>query len=755
MAENIRSSNTVRISPGPYLAKVVNHLDTTYMGGLEVTVLTAIPGLSSTESANVTVRYCSPFFGSTSVKFEGNDSSKFDDVQKSYGMWMVPPDIGCTVMVMFVDGDINQGYWFGCIPDLYQNHMVPGIAASQYSAITPEQEQKYGTKLLPVAEYHKGSRGMQFPKPDTFTKPIHPFADRLLQQGLLLDTVRGVTSSTGRREVPSQVFGISTPGPVDVSINAPRKNIGFDNSSQVKIPVSRLGGTQFVMDDGDQEGKNELVRIRTRTGHQILLHNSSDLIYIGNSKGSAWIELTSNGKIDIYAEDSISMHTEGDFNLRADRDFNIEAARNFNVNTINGAMNVNIKTEINTICDTMKTQVTGDHDLTIGGTTKTHVTGDIHIKSDGTMYTTVAKNINVQSDGYFENTTTKNMDAGTYNETVGTSHYRWQGDRYTFVGANTYSRHNSGTDHGCPSDPSRRGSQACPTVDPASPATAAVNSVEPIPLNLFQVPSRASAQGWSNGQFYKASDLLTIMQRVPMHEPWDQHENVNPDQFTLDKTDTTVQGTTTAVNGATIPGGASASTPYPAKNGPASDRGTVQSQPFAWTTDEPFIAKVKDVAGALGFPVIDLLACMNLESARTFDPAIQNNLGFTGLIQFGKPAAASLGTTTDVLKMMTRVQQMDYVQAYFSKLWGWPNSKCPSPTLGNIYLTILLPAFRFAAADQQIAVAGDPKSGSWYSANKGFDPQRLGYFTPAMVEATVAQHKREVEQCLAKAGVTL
>jgi hypothetical protein len=245
------------------------------------------------------------------------------------------------------------------------------------------------------------------------------------------------------------------------------------------------------------------------------------------------------------------------------------------------------------------------------------------------------------------------------------------------------------------------------------------------------------------------------MQRVPMHEPWDQHENINPDQFTLDKTDTTVQGTTTAANGATIQGGASAATPYPAKNGPASDRGTVQGQPFAWSTDEPFIAKVKDVAGALGFPVIDLLACMNLESARTFDPAIQNNLGFTGLIQFGKPAAASLGTTTDALKQLTRVQQMDYVQAYFNKLWGWPNSKCPSPTLGNIYLTILLPAFRFSAADEKIADASNPKSASWYNANKGFDPQRLGYFTPAMVEATVAQHKREVEQVLAKAGVTV
>ncbi|MFM6199336.1 MAG: hypothetical protein ACKPE1_09375, partial [Dolichospermum sp.] len=65
----------------------------------------------------------------------------------------------------------------------------------------------------------------------------------------------------------------------------------------------------FVMDDGDKDGQNELVRIRTRTGHQILLHNSADLIYIANAKGTAWVELTSNGKIDIFAQDSVSIHT--------------------------------------------------------------------------------------------------------------------------------------------------------------------------------------------------------------------------------------------------------------------------------------------------------------------------------------------------------------------------------------------------------------------------------------------------------------
>ena len=50
---------------------------------------------------------------------------------------------------------------------------------------------------------------------------------------------------------------------------------------------------------------------------QILLHNSEDLIYIGNGRGTAWVELTSNGKIDVYAKDSINFRTETDLNIKA------------------------------------------------------------------------------------------------------------------------------------------------------------------------------------------------------------------------------------------------------------------------------------------------------------------------------------------------------------------------------------------------------------------------------------------------------
>lgn len=354
------------------------------------------------------------------------------------------------------------------------------------------------------------------PNPDTFTKPVHPFADRLLQQGLLLDTVRGVTSSSARREIPSQVFGISTPGPMDTSVNAPRKAIGFvdgETGAAVRIPVSRLGGTQFVMDDGDKDGQNELVRIRTRTGHQILLHNSSDLIYIGNSKGTAWVELTSNGKIDVYAEDSISIHSEQDINMRADRDFNIEAGRNFRLAAYSG-----IQMEA-----TDRFYLTCDNEGKINIANNLQITAGAEIRTKSGDTTSMIAGVDFRA----EAGTNLNLESGAVmNQYAGTDWKVSAGG-----GSNITSSEHRET--------AGRIEMNGPAANAA--ANAGANSAEtPVKLETFNLPSRSSGSGWTNGNFYKAGDIVSIMQRVPMHEPWDQHENINPDQFTPAKLDTQV-----------------------------------------------------------------------------------------------------------------------------------------------------------------------------------------------------------------------
>jgi hypothetical protein len=231
------------------------------------------------------------------------------------------------------------------------NFMVPGRASTTYN-------DQNNSSPKPVGEYNKTLETAAGRDPTKYIKPVDDNQSGFLgRQGLLDDTTRGTTTSSARRELPSMVFGISTPGPSDRREGKPTASYG-ENFGQSQVPFSRLGGTTFVMDDGDpfllrkspasgdnagppeyasveknEVGDpslphNELTRWRTRTGHQILMHNTEDLIYIGNAKGTTWIEMTANGKIDIFANDSVSVHTKNDLNISADRDIIMTAGRN-------------------------------------------------------------------------------------------------------------------------------------------------------------------------------------------------------------------------------------------------------------------------------------------------------------------------------------------------------------------------------------------------------------------------------------------
>jgi hypothetical protein len=316
---------------------------------------------------------------------------------------------------------------------------------------------------------------------------MHPIADRFLEQGLLADDVRGTTTASSRRNVPSQVFGISTPGPLDYA--GKRNYIGAsDSPTESPVPVSRLGGTQFVMDDGDQrynratnaseggpeyleapEGepripKDELLRFRTRTGHQILMHNSEDLIYIGNARGTAWIELTSDGKIDIFAEDSISIHTKQDLNIRADRDINMEAGRNINLRSI----------------ERFHTESGGDTEIIIGANGNITTAINMNIGTGLANYISAGGNTNILS-------------GGSHFETASTIHMNGI---------------------------------------PATPATPA------LPLGLHDnVVVDNTAVEWKEKRYQSEEPLKSIMKRVPMHEPWPNHENLDPLSVKPDMTD--------------------------------------------------------------------------------------------------------------------------------------------------------------------------------------------------------------------------
>lgn len=289
---------------GVYLGFVKDVADVQRNGRLRVW----IPELGSAPENPegwIIVNYCSPFAGSTNVDANSkSDIQSFNGTQTSYGMWMVPPDINNQVLVMFINGDSSRGIWIGSLYDQFMNNMVPGVPADA-------KNYQYPGKRIPVAEYNKWDT--KITQPD---RAIHPYEQTKFRgvsnQGLINDPVRGTTTSGARREAPSQVYGILTPGPA----------INPDTDAQ---NIKRKGGSSLIMDDGIG---TEYVTIATKSGAQIRIDETNGFIYLINRDGTGWVQIDQDGNIDVFGAKDISLRAQRDFNIRADRNINIEAGQN-------------------------------------------------------------------------------------------------------------------------------------------------------------------------------------------------------------------------------------------------------------------------------------------------------------------------------------------------------------------------------------------------------------------------------------------
>ena len=325
---------------GPYIATVKTTADPLRMGRLGVN----IPALSlTTEPTSRQITWCqylSPFYGVKSLRATSKtDPYSFKESQQAYGMWAVPPDVDTTVLVIFAKGDQNTttAFWMGCVQDPLTNQMVPGYGSSERTVIsargvdesvgsTSQKQIFYGTDTLPTGEKNRNVAGDTISNAQLWKYPVNEqLADQLLEQGLVQDKVRGTTSSSARRESPSQVFGWNTPG--RFSSGSKPKNIGLDNSP---VRTDRDTGHSLVMDDGDVNGDNQLTRLRTASGHQILLHDTEGTVYIANGSGKAFLEMDKNGKISVYSDKGIDIRAEGDFNLHSDNNINFHAKEKIN-----------------------------------------------------------------------------------------------------------------------------------------------------------------------------------------------------------------------------------------------------------------------------------------------------------------------------------------------------------------------------------------------------------------------------------------
>jgi hypothetical protein len=338
----------------PVFATVKDNVDPIRSGRLRVYIADFSGNEPDNSKSWITVSYMTPFYGKTNGNSSNTGYGNYKNSPHSYGMWTSPPDIGTTVICIFVNGDPNFGFWIGCVPSPDALHMVPAIGASSKIIANEQEAQSYGgAVILPVTNINPANPGVA--QTNEFlneTKPVHSYAAAVYnQQGLIRDNIRGPITTSAQRETPSRVgFGVSTPGrPIyeggftDDNID---KNLSLKSPEKLKI-VGRRGGHTFVMDDGDIVGKDKLVRIRTALGHQILLSDSGQCLHIIHANGQSWIELGKEGTIDMYSTNSVNIRTQGDLNLHADNNININAAKELSIQAesikINSEKNIAIK----------------------------------------------------------------------------------------------------------------------------------------------------------------------------------------------------------------------------------------------------------------------------------------------------------------------------------------------------------------------------------------------------------------------------
>ena len=260
------------------------------------------------------VRYCSPFY--SRVESSGTQD-RYIDTKQPAGIITPPPDLGTQVLCFFPQGRNAEGFYFACVPDLFMMQTLPeptryqGYIGAEFNDKNPNRNTDKITNFR-----------SQFRPVDFVTQKI------VTDQGLDRDTIRGLNNSSYMRESPSEIVGITSKGR---RITKQGKDFLKENKSALQNinsadaqlkkdllgPSNRRKGHSITLDDGDFEGNSNQIRLRTSTGHQILMNDTEGLIYIGNAKGTVWIELGQLGTLDVYANDSINFRSKN-INFHAD-----------------------------------------------------------------------------------------------------------------------------------------------------------------------------------------------------------------------------------------------------------------------------------------------------------------------------------------------------------------------------------------------------------------------------------------------------
>ena len=138
------------------------------------------------------------------------------------------------------------------------------------------------------------------------------------------------------------------------------------------------------MDDGSVDGTDQLIRLRTTGGHQVLMNDTEKILYIASSTGNQWLEFSAAGSINVYGAGGINMRSEGPINLHSDSAINMNAP---NIG-LSATMGVKIESLLNVSVNAggfASVKALGMLTLSAGGIAKLTAAGLLNIGATGVV----------------------------------------------------------------------------------------------------------------------------------------------------------------------------------------------------------------------------------------------------------------------------------------------------------------------------------------------------------------------------------
>lgn len=271
--------------------------------------------------------YASPFAGQTQLETRG-PGIQTSTGGISYGLWAIPK-VGTQVLVCCIDGNPMTRAYLSCLYDQFANNTLPHgrFTYEDHPAITKTSDTPpYGplTATEKPIEPLTGNMNKAFGTSDR-----REFATRGADFSVAGVRIENLESAPGKVADDDGAVYDGWTNTQGYQLN--RGDPGSDDARKFESQVTSLTTPGFHALSMDDRQENCRIRVRTTSGHQIIMDDTNERIYISTAEGNNWIEMDQSGNIDMFTTGNFSVRAENDINISAGGSVRIDAVKDVSV----------------------------------------------------------------------------------------------------------------------------------------------------------------------------------------------------------------------------------------------------------------------------------------------------------------------------------------------------------------------------------------------------------------------------------------